>query len=50
MPGTATSRVEVTNILKLGFWRLADRELLPHSTVPWLECVTVNPVRQLEGR
>jgi hypothetical protein len=50
MPGTATSRAEVTNISMHGFWMLIDgRELfVPFEQFPWFKEATVAAILRLE--
>ena len=45
-PGTATSRVEVTNISQHGFWLLLEDEelFLPFSEFPWFRDVAVGKI------
>ncbi len=49
MRGTATSEVEVTNILRHGFWVLVDdRELfLPFEKFPWFRSATVEAILEV---
>ena len=46
MPGTATLKVEVTNISQHGFWLLLDgRELfLPFDEFPWFKQATIEAI------
>lgn len=50
MPGTVTSRVEVTNISRHGFWLLLDdRELfLPFEEYPWFKRAEVEAILEVE--
>lgn len=50
MPGAATSRAEVTNISRHGFWVLVDdRELfLPFEEFPWFEEAPVGAILAVE--
>lgn len=50
MPGTSTSRAEVTNISKHGFWLLLDgRELfLPFEDFPWFTRASVEATLRVE--
>lgn len=50
MPGTATSKPEVTNIEKQGFWILLDgRELfLDYEDFPWFLDATIAQILDLE--
>ncbi len=50
MPGTTTSRAEVTNISPHGFWLLMDeRELfLPFDEYPWFKRAPVEAIVRLE--
>jgi Protein of unknown function (DUF2442) len=50
MPGTSTSRAEVTNISPHGFWLLIDeRELfLPFEEYPWFKRAPVEAIVRLE--
>ncbi len=50
MPGTTTSRAEVTNISQHGFWLLLDeRELfLPFEEYPWFKRAAVEEILRLE--
>lgn len=50
MPGTSTSRVEVTNISAHGFWILVEgRELfLPFADFPWFRGATVKDILDVE--
>ncbi len=50
MPGTATSRAEVTNISPHGFWMLIDgRELfLAFDEFPWFKQASVEAILRLE--
>lgn len=50
MPGTGTSRAEVTNIFRHGFWLLLDeRELfLPFEEYPWFKRAPVEAILRLD--
>jgi hypothetical protein len=50
MPGTTTSKAEVTNISQHGFWLLLDdRELfLPFEEFPWFKRASVESIVELE--
>ncbi len=50
MPGTVTSRAEVTNISQHGFWVLLEgRELfLPFAAFPWFRQASVDQILGLE--
>ena len=49
-PGAGTSRVEVTNISRYGFWVwLADRELvIAFSEFPWFADASVAKITRIE--
>ena len=49
-PGAGTSRVEVTNISRYGFWVwLADRELfIAFSEFPWFADASVATITRIE--
>lgn len=50
MPGTSTSRVEVSNISAHGFWILVDdRELfLPFKEFPWFRNASVAQITEVQ--
>jgi hypothetical protein len=50
MPGTGTSRAEVSNISRHGFWLLLDeRELfLPFAEYPWFKRAPVEAILRLD--
>ena len=50
MPGTNTSRAEVTNISKHGFWLLLDDEelLVAFELFPWFKKATVGQISDVE--
>jgi hypothetical protein len=50
MPGTVTSRAEVTHISGHGFWvLLGDEELpVPYSEFPWFKKATVEQILEVE--
>ncbi len=50
MPGSVTSKAEVTNISRHGFWLLVDdRELfLPFEEFPWFTDATVGAILNVE--
>ena len=50
MPGAVTSKAEVTNISRHGFWLLADeRELfLPFEEFPWFRKASIGAILDVE--
>ncbi len=50
MPGTNTSRPEISNISQHGFWLLIDEEelFLPFDEFPWFKTATVQEILNVE--
>ena len=50
MPGTSTSRAEVSNISQHGFWLLVGDEklFLPFEHFPWFRSATIDQISRVE--
>lgn len=50
MPGTSTSRPEVTHVSRHGFWMLLDTEelLVPFEHFPWFKKATIEQLSDVQ--
>ncbi|MDA1088001.1 MAG: DUF2442 domain-containing protein [Verrucomicrobia bacterium] len=50
MPGTTTSKIEVTNIDSQGLWLFVEQEeyFLPHDDYPWFKDARLSDVLNVE--